>query len=136
MQTIIRGKFWVCLGASSQIREQMAGPDLYVLTVGFLALKKPDFSEKKNSSPQKIIFFYLFSMQLFSADATMFSKFFFFFFSPKKLKKPPSKVAHNRPKPFFPQPSPSHSQQPKIDFSYHKNVPPDICSLICGWRPS
>ena len=40
--------------------------------------------------------------------------FFFFFFAHKKLKKPPSKVAHNRPKPFFPQPSPSHSQQPKI----------------------
>ena len=72
-------------------------------------------------------------MQLFSADATMFSNFFFFFFAHKKLKKPPSKVAHNRPKPFFPQPSPSHSQQPKIDFSYYKNVPPDICSLICEY---
>ena len=57
-------------------------------------------------------------MQLFSADTTMF-----FFFDHKKLKKPPSKVAHNRPKPFFPQTSPSQSQQPKIDFSYHKNVP-------------
>jgi len=55
-------------------------------------------------------------------------------FDAKKLKKAPSKVAHNRPKPFFPQPSPSHSQQPKIDFSYHQNVPPDICSLICDLK--
>jgi hypothetical protein len=30
------------------------------------------------------------------------------------------------PNPFFPQPSPTHSQQPKIDFSYHKNVPPSV----------
>ena len=58
-------------------------------------------------------------MQLFSADATMFSKKIFF--AHKKLKKPPSKVAHNRPKPFISQPSPTHSQQPKINFSYHKN---------------
>ena len=71
-------------------------------------------------------------MQLFSADVTMFSKIFFFFFAHKKLKKPPSKVAHNRPKPFIPQPSPTHSQQPKIDFSYHKNVPPSVSSLVCG----
>ena len=71
-------------------------------------------------------------MQLFSAEAKMFSIFFFFFFAHKKLKKPPSKVAHNRPKHFIPQPSPSHSQQPKIDFSCHKNVPPSVCSLVCG----
>jgi hypothetical protein len=100
--------------------------------VEFLALKKTGFSEKKNSSPKKKKMFYLFSMQLFSADATMFSKiFFFFFFAHKKLKKPPSKVAHNRPKHFIPQPSPSHSQQPKIDFSCHKNVPPSLCLLLC-----
>jgi hypothetical protein len=71
-------------------------------------------------------------MQLFSADATMFSNFFFVFFAHKKLKKPPSKVAHNRPKPFIPQPSPTHRQQPKINFSYNKNVPPSVCSLVCG----
>ena len=56
----------------------------------------------------------------------------FFFFAHKKLKKPPSKVAHNRPKPFIPQPSPTHSQQPKIDFSCHKNVPPSLCLLLCA----
>ena len=64
-------------------------------------------------------------MQLFSANATIFSN------AHKKLKKPPSKVAHNRPKPFLTQPSPSHSQQPKIDFSYYEISGPDICSLIC-----
>ena len=60
-----------------------------------------------------------------------FQKKIFFFFAHKKLKKPPSKVAHNRPKHFIPQPSPSHSQQPKIDFSCYKNVPPSVCSLVC-----
>ena len=69
----------------------MSGPDLYVLTVGFLALKKTGFSEEKNSSQKKKFFFYLFSMQLFSADATMFSKYIFF--DHKKLKKTPPKVA-------------------------------------------
>ena len=33
-------------------------------------------------------------MQLFSADAIVF-------FDPQNMKKPPSKVAHNRPKPFY-----------------------------------
>ena len=39
-----------------------------------LALKKKGFSEKKKSSQKKIFFFNLFSMQLFSADAMVFSK--------------------------------------------------------------
>ena len=34
-------------------------------------------------------------MQLFSAVATIF------FFAPENMKKPPSKIAHNRPKTFF-----------------------------------
>ena len=37
-----------------QIREQMSVPDLYVLTVAFLALKKTGFSKIKNFS--KIFF--------------------------------------------------------------------------------
>ena len=68
-------------------------------------------------------------MQLFSADAAIFSK----------KKNLPMKTKKNRPQKlliigpnlFFH--SPAHSQQPKIDFSYHKNVPPSICSLICAW---
>ena len=62
-----------------------------------------------------------------------FKNFFVCFFVHKKLNKPPSKVAHNRPKPFLPQSSPTHSQQPKINFSYLKNVSTSICSLICEY---
>ena len=41
-------------------------------------------------------------MELFSMDATMFKKKFYrFFFDLENMKKPPSKVAHNRPRPFF-----------------------------------
>ena len=71
-------------------------------------------------------------MQLFSADAIVFSKKFSKFFDPEKLKKRASKVAHNRPKPFISQSSPGHSLQPRIDFSYHKMSATSICSLICG----
>ena len=52
-------------------------------------------------------FFYLYSMQLFSAVATMFSNFF----PHKNVKNPPSKVVHNRPKPFISQSSPAHSPE-------------------------
>ena len=65
----------------TQNSQQKSVPDLHVVTVAFLALKN-GFSEKK-ILPQKKIFFYLFSMQLFSADATMFSNFFF----PQKVEK-------------------------------------------------
>ena len=52
-----RRQFFTIFDPYPQIREQMSGPDLYVLTVGFLALKKPVFSEKKNSSQKKSIFY-------------------------------------------------------------------------------
>ena len=41
----------------------------------------------------------------------VFKKKFVFVFSHKKLKKPPSKVAHNRPKPFISQSSPAHGPE-------------------------
>ena len=53
-------------------------------------------------------------MQLFSADAMVFSKKFKkIFFDPEKVKKQASKVAHNRPRPFFPtnQPRPQPTAQ-------------------------
>ena len=78
------------------------------------------------------IFLLFFTFFLCNFSVRTLQCFQFFFFAHKKLKKPPSKVAHNRPKPFIPQPSPTHRQQPKIDFSYHKNVPPSVCSLVCG----
>ena len=41
-------------------------------------------------------------MQLFSADATIFKKKnLTFIFAPENMKKTPSKVAHNWPRPFF-----------------------------------
>ena len=70
-------------------------------------------------------------MQLFSADAMVFSKKIWLFFDPEKVKKRASKVAHNQPNPFFSQSSPNHSPQPRIDFSYYEISGPDICSLIC-----
>ena len=53
----------------------------------------------------------------------------------EKVKKRASKVAHNRPRPFFPLSSPGHSPQPKIDSPYHEISGPDICSLICDNLP-
>ena len=98
-----------------------------------LALKKNGFSEKKKSSPPKIKFFYLFSMQLFSADAMVFSKKLKKkFLTPKNWKNEPQKLLIIDPDPFFPQSSPGHSPQPKIDFPYHEISGPDICSLICA----
>ena len=41
-----------------------------------LALKKNGFSKKKNFPKKNIYFFYLFSMQFFSADTMVFSKKF------------------------------------------------------------
>ena len=73
---------------TSQIREQMSGPDLYVLTVGFLALKKTSFSEKKNSSQKKKNFFFSFLQCNFSGRTLQFfQKIFFFFFCPQKVEK-------------------------------------------------
>ena len=57
------------------------------------------FLKEKNLPPPKKYFFYLFSMQLFSADAMVFSKKNIF--GPEKVKKRASKVAHNRPRPFY-----------------------------------
>ena len=57
----------------SQIREQMSGPDLYVFTLKFLALKKQFFSLFRG---QKFFFQNFYKkgiMQLFSADAIVFS---------------------------------------------------------------
>ena len=76
-------------------------------------LTKPakERSDWKKKNPKKIYFFTFFSMQLFSADAMVFSKFFFNFFDPKKVKNRASKVAHNQPRLFCftvqPRPQPT-----------------------------
>ena len=61
-----------------QIREQMSGHDLYVLTVAFLALKKTVFLEKKNSSQKKKIFFLPFFCATFQCGRYNVFKFCFF----------------------------------------------------------
>ena len=73
-------------------------------------------------------------MQLFSADPKIFLKKFKLIFVHKKLKKRASKVAYNRPRPFYftVQSSKDHSPQPRIDFSYYEISATDICSLICA----
>ena len=91
----------------------MLVPDLYVFTLKFLAYKKRLKHEKKNFQKEKKN--YLSSMQLFSSDATMFSKKNFFF-AHKKLKKPPSKVAHNRPQTFFSCTGPAAQTSPELMF--------------------
>ena len=70
-------------------------------------------------------------MQLFSADAKVFSKKKIFL-TPKKWKNWPQKLLIIGPDPFISQSSPEHSPQPRIDFSYYEISGPDICSLICG----
>ena len=44
----------------------------------------------------------------------------------------PQKLLIISPNPFISQPSPDHSPQPSIDFSYYEISGPDICSLICA----
>ena len=60
----------------------------------FLAYFKAILSSKK-------IFYEDDFTQLFSANAKMFLKSFKILFAPENMKKPPSKVAYNRPRPFF-----------------------------------
>ena len=51
--------------------------------------------------------------------------------TPKKWKNGPQKLLTIGPTPFFPQSSPDHGPQPRIEFSYNEISGPDICSLIC-----
>ena len=53
----------------------------------------------------------------------------------KTLKNGPQKLLIIGPDPFISQSSSANSPQPRIDFSYYEISGPDICSLICGYRP-
>ena len=67
--------FWIYVLANQpQNSQQKSVPDPNILTVAFLALKN-GFLKKKKFSPPKF-FFYLFLLQLFSADAMVFLKKF------------------------------------------------------------
>ena len=82
----------------TQIRKQMLVPDLYVIHSNFQPIMKRQKHEQKN-----IFHFFL---------CNFFVQCFQIFFFHKKLKKLPSKVDHNRPKPFISQSSQAHSPQP------------------------
>ena len=75
-------------------------------------------------------------MQLFNADAIVFSnKSLIFFVTPKNWKNGPQKLLIIGPDLFFPQSSPGHSPQPRIDFSYYEISGPDSCYLIYESHP-
>ena len=68
-----------------------------------LAYKKKTWKKKFPPTPQNS-FFYLYFMQLFSADAIVFSKKFqHFFLTPKKWKNGPQKLLIIGPTPFISQ---------------------------------
>ena len=73
---------WQCAYVP-QIREQKSGPDLHVFTLKCLALKKLVFTPNTFQFFFFLTFVYLYSMQLFSADAIVFS----IFFLPRKSEK-------------------------------------------------
>ena len=86
-------------------KTQMSGPDLHVFTLKF----------HSNFSPNKNWFFHFFWLKknfskffLWNYYATfqcgrysVFKKILNIFFDPKKVKQRASKVAHNRPRPFY-----------------------------------
>ena len=86
------------------------------------------FSEKKIK--KKNFFLPFFNATFQCGRYGVCKKKFKILFDPEKVKKRASKVAHNQPRLFFPQSSPGHSPQPKIDFPYHEISGQDICSYL------
>ena len=84
------------------MREQIPGPDLHVLTLNSLALKNWFFPHENY-----ILIFFDFCLPLFYATFQYFQKNFELIFVHKNFKRRASKVAHNRPRPFFPRPQPT-----------------------------
>ena len=102
-------------------------------TLKFLALKKNGFSEKKKSSQKKKIFFFTFFLCKFSVRTLKCFQFFFFFFLPtKSLKNLPQKLLIIGPNLLFHSPAQPTANSPKSIFYIIKNVPPSVCSLVCG----
>jgi hypothetical protein len=93
---------------------------IFVLWIGHTDKRTKACSYKKkdrNIRPHKKEKKNLFSMQLFSAVATMF---FLTFFAYKKLEKPPSKVAHNRHNLLFHSPDQPTAHGPELIFHIKK----------------
>ena len=123
MNTSLQNFFWwlICtftLTPESN-RERIAfGPLL--ITVLFLALKKLVFLKKK-FFPKKNFFLPFFYATFQCGRYGVFKKILKFFFDPEKVKKQASKVAHNRPRPFFPtvQPRPPPTVQNWFSISWN-----------------
>ena len=95
------------------------------------------FLKKKNLPKRKIFFFLPFFYATFQCGRYgVFKKKLKIFFTPKKWKNRPQKLLIIGPDHFFTLPSPGHSPQPRIDFSYYEISGPDICYLICVFNPS
>ena len=115
----------------------------YIILRLFLAqysCSRPQCTYSGIFSPNKKWFFWnkFFSQNFFKNILTLFYVTFQcgrynikkiqkkFFFPMKNWKNHPKKLLRISPDPFFPRYSPSHSQQPKIDFPYHEISRPDI----------
>ena len=83
---------------NAQNSQQKSVPDLYVLTVAFLALKN-GFSEKKNFPPKKFFFWPFFNATFQCGRYNVFKKILNFFFATQNIEKLPKKVAHNPTRP-------------------------------------
>jgi hypothetical protein len=91
--------------------------------------KKTWFFPHKKYFPKCFWLLFTFILCNFSVQTLKyFQKNFKLFFVHKNFKELASKVAHNRPRPFYftVQPGP----QPIINFWYYEISGPDICSLI------
>ena len=111
-----------------QIREQMSGPEIswYGKSILGCGLWPGLGCGKKGSGLIMSNFWGLF-FHFFGVKKNLN-----FFLTLKKWKNGPQKLLIIGPDPFFPQSSPGHSLQLKIDFPYHEISGPDICSPICA----
>ena len=104
-----------------QIREQMSVPDLYIVTVAFLALKKWFFWDNFFFQKffWKILTLFYATFQCGRYNVKKIQKKIFF--AHEKLKKTPKKVAQNRPRPLFPtnQPRPQPTAQNWFSISWN-----------------
>ena len=101
-----------------------------------LALKKMVFLKKK-IFPKKIIFFLPFFYATFQCGRYgVFKKKLKYFFDPEKVKKRASKVAHNRPRPFYftVQPRPQPTAQNWFFILWNLGTRHLFLSLIHIWR--
>ena len=85
---------------------------------GIFSPKKNGFSEKKIFPEKNKFLLPFFNVTFQCGRYNVFKNFFFNFLPMKSWKNHPKKLLRISPDPFFPQSSPGHSPQPKIDFPY------------------